>query len=33
MFYVPDPAARAWQRTEEFLRRYLPVAKQTSAAP
>jgi carboxymethylenebutenolidase len=33
MFYVPDPAARAWQRTEEFLRRYLPVAKQTPAAP
>jgi carboxymethylenebutenolidase len=25
MFHVPEPAARAWQRTEEFLRRYLPV--------
>ena len=25
MFYVPEPAARAWHRTEEFLRRHLPV--------
>ena len=25
MFYVPEPAARAWQRTEGFLRRHLPV--------
>jgi carboxymethylenebutenolidase len=25
MFYVPEPAARAWQRTEEFLARHLPV--------
>jgi carboxymethylenebutenolidase len=25
MFHVPEPAARAWQRTEEFLRRNLPV--------
>jgi carboxymethylenebutenolidase len=25
MFYQPGPASRAWQRTEEFLRRYLPV--------
>jgi len=24
MFHVPEPAARAWQRTEEFLRRHLP---------
>src|SRR5204862_1986372 len=29
MFYVPEPAARAWQRTEEFLRRHLPVAEKT----
>jgi carboxymethylenebutenolidase len=25
MFYQPGPAARAWQRAEEFLRRHLPV--------
>jgi carboxymethylenebutenolidase len=25
MFYVPEPAARAWERTEEFLARHLPV--------
>jgi carboxymethylenebutenolidase len=25
MFYQPEPAARAWQQAEEFLRRYLPV--------
>jgi carboxymethylenebutenolidase len=25
MFYVPEPAARAWRRTEDFLSRYLPV--------
>jgi carboxymethylenebutenolidase len=24
MFYVPEPAARAWHRAEEFLRRHLP---------
>jgi carboxymethylenebutenolidase len=24
MFHVPDAAARAWQRTEEFLQRHLP---------
>jgi len=24
MFSMPEPAARAWQRTEEFLRRHLP---------
>jgi carboxymethylenebutenolidase len=26
MFYNPEPAARAWQRAEDFLRRHLPVA-------
>jgi carboxymethylenebutenolidase len=25
VFYVAEPAARAWRRTEEFLRRHLPV--------
>jgi hypothetical protein len=25
MFHSPEPAARAWRRTEEFLARYLPV--------
>jgi len=25
MFYDPEPASRAWQRTEDFLRRHLPV--------
>ncbi len=25
MFYQPEPAARAWARAEEFLRRHLPV--------
>jgi carboxymethylenebutenolidase len=25
MFHVPEPAARAWRRTEEFLSRHLPV--------
>ena len=24
MFHMPEPAARAWQRTEEFLHRHLP---------
>jgi carboxymethylenebutenolidase len=24
MFHMPEPAARAWQRTEEFLQRHLP---------
>jgi carboxymethylenebutenolidase len=33
MFYVPEPAARAWHRTEEFLRRHLPAGQKTSAAP
>jgi len=27
MFHQPEPAARAWQRTEEFLRRHLPAHK------
>ncbi|HEY7430631.1 MAG TPA: dienelactone hydrolase family protein [Streptosporangiaceae bacterium] len=30
MFYQPEPASRAWQRTEEFLRRHLPVRQPTS---
>jgi carboxymethylenebutenolidase len=25
VFHAPEPAARAWRRTEEFLRRHLPV--------
>jgi carboxymethylenebutenolidase len=29
MFYQPEPASRAWQRTEEFLRRHLPVRQPT----
>jgi carboxymethylenebutenolidase len=24
MFHMPEPAARAWERTEDFLRRHLP---------
>jgi carboxymethylenebutenolidase len=32
MFHMPDPAARAWQRTEEFLRRHLP-ARHHQATP
>ena len=31
MFHQPGPAARAWQRTEEFLRRHLPVRHPTPA--
>jgi carboxymethylenebutenolidase len=31
MFHVPEPAARAWQRTEEFLRRHLPVRREAAA--
>jgi len=27
MFHMPEPAARAWQRTEEFLGRHLPTRK------
>lgn len=30
MFYQPEPASRAWQRTEEFLRRHLPVRQPTA---
>ncbi len=30
MFYVPDPADRAWRRTEEFLLRHLPARQQAS---
>jgi carboxymethylenebutenolidase len=30
-FHVPEPAARAWRHTEEFLRRHLPVRPGTSA--
>jgi carboxymethylenebutenolidase len=33
MFYVPEPAARAWQRTEGFLRRHLPVRQDSRATP
>ena len=28
MFYTPEPAARAWRRTEDFLRRHLPARGQ-----
>jgi carboxymethylenebutenolidase len=31
MFHVPEPAARAWRRTEEFLQRHLPVRHATPA--
>jgi carboxymethylenebutenolidase len=31
MFYVAEPAARAWQRTEEFLQRHLPTREKTSS--
>jgi carboxymethylenebutenolidase len=27
MFHQPEPAARAWQRTEDFLRRHLPAGR------
>ena len=33
MFHRPEPAARAWQRTEEFLRRHLPVAGRPRRRP
>jgi carboxymethylenebutenolidase len=33
MFHRPEPAARAWQRTEEFLRRHLPVRSQAAPTP
>jgi carboxymethylenebutenolidase len=32
MFHVPEPAARAWQRTEEFLARHLPVRAKSAPA-
>jgi carboxymethylenebutenolidase len=32
MFYTPEPAARAWQRAEEFLRRHLPVREKVPPA-
>jgi carboxymethylenebutenolidase len=33
MFHVPDAAARAWQRTEEFLQRHLPTKQPAPPAP
>jgi carboxymethylenebutenolidase len=30
MFHQPEPAARAWHQTEEFLRRHLPVRHRTA---
>jgi carboxymethylenebutenolidase len=33
MFHVPEPAARAWRRTEEFLQRHLPVRHPKSPSP
>jgi len=32
MFYEPHAAARAWQRTEEFIGRHLPVGKAAAAS-
>jgi carboxymethylenebutenolidase len=32
MFFTPEPAARAWRRAEEFLRRHLPVREKASPA-
>jgi carboxymethylenebutenolidase len=32
MFHVPEPAARAWHRTEEFLQRHLPTRPKTPAS-
>jgi carboxymethylenebutenolidase len=32
MFYQPEPAARAWRRAEDFLRRHLPVREKASPA-
>jgi carboxymethylenebutenolidase len=32
MFHNPEPAARAWQRTEEFLRRHLPARQPATPA-
>jgi carboxymethylenebutenolidase len=33
MFHLPEPAARAWQRTEEFLQHHLPVGEHTVRGP
>jgi carboxymethylenebutenolidase len=33
MFHVPEPAARAWQRTEQFLQRHLPTRHGATSAP
>jgi carboxymethylenebutenolidase len=30
MFHQPEPAARAWRRTEDFLRRHLPARSHVS---
>jgi carboxymethylenebutenolidase len=32
MFHMPEPAGRAWQRTEEFLRRHLPTRHHSDSA-
>jgi carboxymethylenebutenolidase len=32
VFHVPEPAARAWQRTEEFLQRHLPTRRHGTPA-
>ncbi|HEX3921849.1 MAG TPA: dienelactone hydrolase family protein [Streptosporangiaceae bacterium] len=32
MFHLPEPAARAWQRTEEFLARHLPTRRGASTS-
>ena len=32
MFHVPEPAARAWQRTEEFLAQHLPVRAKSGSS-
>ena len=32
MFHMPEPAGRAWQRTEEFLRRHLPTRHHADSA-
>ena len=32
MFHMPEPAARAWQRTEEFLGRHLPVRAKSGSS-
>jgi carboxymethylenebutenolidase len=32
MFHLPEPAARAWQRTEEFLARHLPTHRDASTS-